>query len=239
MTKPKVLVGVTGSVATIKLSLLVQQLQTFAEVQIVTTNAAKTFFSPTNIANARLWTDEDEWNLWHSREDPVTHIELRRWADLFVIAPLSANTLAKLAYGLSDNLLTCVARAWDYKKPFLVAPAMNTFMWDNPHTAKHISKIKKLGIKVVDPISKKLACGDVGRLQDTDRGRGDIRKCDCATKVKLQSHCLFRLPKVRWDEFNQSPTFRKPTFLDRQKLEFKPPPAFLPPDGGLKCFTLN
>lgn len=52
--------------------------------------------------------------------DPVLHIELRKWADLLVIAPLTANSLAKLANGMADNLLTCVARAWDYRKPFLV-----------------------------------------------------------------------------------------------------------------------
>lgn len=59
--------------------------------------------------------------------DEVMHIELRRWADVLVIAPLSANSLAKLAHGLCDNLLTCVARAWDWKKPFVVRTC--AFMW--------------------------------------------------------------------------------------------------------------
>lgn len=61
--------------------------------------------------------------------DPVLHIELRRWADVLVLAPLSANTMAKVAHGLCDNLLTSVVRAWDYAKPMIVAPAMNTYMW--------------------------------------------------------------------------------------------------------------
>ena len=65
--------------------------------------------------------DEDEWRQWGQVGDPVVHIELRRWADAFVVAPLSANTLAKVAGGLCDNLLTCVVRAWDFAKPLLVS----------------------------------------------------------------------------------------------------------------------
>lgn len=80
--------------------------------------------------------DEDEWSCWSKREDPVLHIDLRKWADVLLVAPLSANTLAKLANGLCDNLLTCVARAWDFSRPLLVAPAMNTLMWESPFTAK-------------------------------------------------------------------------------------------------------
>uniref|UniRef100_A0A383VT09 phosphopantothenoylcysteine decarboxylase n=1 Tax=Tetradesmus obliquus TaxID=3088 RepID=A0A383VT09_TETOB len=77
--------------------------------------------------------------------------------------PLSANSLAKLANGLCDNLVTCIARAWDFKRPLLVAPAMNTFMWDSPFTAQHLAAIQQLGVTVVDPVSKTLACGDVGQ----------------------------------------------------------------------------
>lgn len=64
--------------------------------------------------------DEDDWRSWQKVGDPVLHIELRRWADVLLLAPLSANTLAKAASGLCDNLLTCVVRAWDFKKPLLV-----------------------------------------------------------------------------------------------------------------------
>lgn len=67
-----------------------------------------------------LQGDEEEWHQWQKKGDPVLHIELRKWADLLVVAPLSANTLAKLAQGLCDNCLTSVVRAWDWSKPLLV-----------------------------------------------------------------------------------------------------------------------
>jgi phosphopantothenoylcysteine decarboxylase len=79
-----------------------------------------------------------------------------------LIAPLSANTLAKVSHGLCDNLLTCVVRAWDFSKPLLVAPAMNTHMWSHPFTAPQLDVLRRLGVVVIPPISKRLACGDVG-----------------------------------------------------------------------------
>ena len=62
----------------------------------------------------------------------MLHIEFRKWADLLVVAPLDANTLAKFALGLSDNFLSCVFRAWDFARPVILAPAMNTLMWQSP-----------------------------------------------------------------------------------------------------------
>ena len=76
--------------------------------------------------------------------------------------PCSANTLAKMASGMCDNLLTSVVRAWDFAKPLLVCPAMNTLMWESPFTAKHLAELRALGVTVVGPISKTLACGDTG-----------------------------------------------------------------------------
>lgn len=61
-----------------------------------------------------VFTDENEWSTWQKRGDPVLHIELRKWADMILIAPLSANTMAKIVNGICDNLLTCVMRAWDF-----------------------------------------------------------------------------------------------------------------------------
>ncbi|KAM8891151.1 phosphopantothenoylcysteine decarboxylase isoform 2-T2 [Spinachia spinachia] len=128
----RVLVGVTGSVAALKLPLLVSQL-----LQLP--------------------------GLWTQRTDPVLHIELRRWADLLVIAPLDANTLGKIANGICDNLLTCVVRAWDTRRPLLFCPAMNTAMWQHPITAQQVSKLTEFGYVDVPCISKKLVCGDEGK----------------------------------------------------------------------------
>jgi phosphopantothenoylcysteine decarboxylase len=148
-----------------------------------------------------LLTDDHEWAGYRSvRRDPVVHIELRRWADCLLFAPLSANTLGKLACGLCDNLATCVARAWEMPppederrrrraaadsvsvggpgaggggdsdggsarllwKPFLVAPAMNTAMWEHPATAGHLATLAGWGVEVIPPVVKLLACGDTG-----------------------------------------------------------------------------
>ena len=112
-----------------------------------------------------MTVDADEWpGERYRRDDPVLHIELRRWADLLVIAPLDANTLAKLAAGLADNCLTCVWRAWDMSRPIVLAPAMNTLMWEHPLTARHLRQVSTdaRNLRIVEPITKGLACGDVG-----------------------------------------------------------------------------
>lgn len=107
------------------------------------------------------------------------HIELRDWADVVVIAPLSAHTLGKLAHGLCDDTLSCVMRAWDYghgtttrpPKPIVLAPAMNTAMWEHPLTARQLETIQSFwnrkkypenGIHIMVPQVKELACGEVG-----------------------------------------------------------------------------
>ncbi|XP_027621956.1 phosphopantothenoylcysteine decarboxylase isoform X3 [Tupaia chinensis] len=102
----RVLVGVTGSVAALKLPLLVSRLLDIPglEVAVVTTERAKHFYSPQDIP-VTLYSDADEWEMWKCRSDPVLHIDLRRWADLMLVAPLDANTLGKVASGICDNLL--------------------------------------------------------------------------------------------------------------------------------------
>jgi phosphopantothenoylcysteine decarboxylase len=110
-----------------------------------------------------LW-DKDEWDLWRKRGDPVLHIDLRNWADILLVAPLDANTLAKVANGLCDNLLTCVVRAWDlHNKPVVICPAMNTQMWNHPLTGKHLTICQRdFGFHIVQPVEKVLICGEVG-----------------------------------------------------------------------------
>lgn len=160
----RVLVGVTGSVAALKLPLLVSQLLQLpgVDVRVVTTEHAKHFYNAAEVS-VKIYTDKDEWELWTKRSDPVLHIELRRWADLLVIAPLDANTLGKIASGICDNLLTCVVRAWDTSRPLLFCPAMNTAMWLHPITAQQVSKLKEFGYVEIPCIAKKLVCGDEGK----------------------------------------------------------------------------
>lgn len=159
-----VLVGVTGSVAALKLPLLVSQLLELSrvDVRVVTTEHAKHFYNPAEVS-VKIYSDKDEWELWKQRSDPVLHIELRRWADLLVIAPLDANTLGKIGSGICDNLLTCVVRAWDTSRPLLFCPAMNTAMWLHPITAQQVSKLKEFGYVEIPCIAKKLVCGDEGK----------------------------------------------------------------------------
>lgn len=120
-----------------------------------------TFFDK-NMLPVEIFCDEDEWTTWKGLEDPILHIELRRWADIMVLAPLDANTLGKIACGLCDNLLTCIIRAWKPNKPLLFAPAMNTFMWKHPITANQVQALKSFGYEEIPCIQKVLACGDNG-----------------------------------------------------------------------------
>ncbi|XP_063782394.1 phosphopantothenoylcysteine decarboxylase isoform X2 [Pseudophryne corroboree] len=158
-----VLVGVTGSVAALKLPLLVSGLLQIpgVQVQVVSTERAKHFYNVQDIS-VPVYSDEDEWKMWNQRSDPVLHIELRRWADLMLLAPLDANTLGKISSGICDNLLTCVVRAWDLQKPLLFCPAMNTAMWNNPITAEQIERLSTFGYMEIACIEKTLVCGDKG-----------------------------------------------------------------------------
>jgi phosphopantothenoylcysteine decarboxylase len=189
----RILLGVTGSVAALKTPELVAALtKTGHEVKVVATQPALYFFDRQQLPKGVLHTDEDEWPQhqigYHwQRTDPVLHIELRRWAELLLIAPLDANTLAKLAMGLSNNCLTCVWRAWDLTRPVMLAPAMNTLMWEHPQTIRHLQALAQIfglqsrydldadqmvkwineqkhrSLRMIGPIEKALACGDVGQ----------------------------------------------------------------------------
>ena len=195
----KIILGVTGSVAGILTPKLVGALiDANHEVQIVSTTPGL-YFLPEGIdkelevktkkgpVKVPLFRDKDEWPVGgYHKKDPVQHIEFRTWADLLLIAPLSANTLAKISHGLCDNFLCCIARAWPKQKPLVVAPAMNTEMWNDPITEKSLELLKghfqhfnpkttssrhrnaKTWIRrykdltVVEPIEATLACGDTG-----------------------------------------------------------------------------
>lgn len=163
---PNLLLAVTGSVAAIKTPSLIQQFREHGQVdiRIIATQHSQHFFSRDEVAalGVQILTDEDEWKSWKSLADSVLHIELRKWADVLLIAPLDANTMAKMAAGMCDNLLTCVVRAWDRTKPQFYCPAMNTVMWDHPVTREHQSKLSEFGFREIAPVVKRLACGDYG-----------------------------------------------------------------------------
>lgn len=96
------------------------------------------------------------------------HIDLRNWADVILVAPLSAHSLAKIRNGLCDDILTSVVRAWDFSKPLILAPAMNTAMWDHFLTQEQLSTIQKFAanpdrVVIIDPMVKTLACGEMGK----------------------------------------------------------------------------
>jgi len=168
-----ILLGVTGSVAAIKTPLVYETLRrTGHAVKVVATQASLYFFDSAAIEREALVLDADEWpgresgRRWQ-REDEVLHIQLRRWADVLAIAPLDANTLAKLANGLADNCLTCVWRAWEPARPVVLAPAMNTLMWQHPAALALDELVDWIDansprLRIVAPESRRLACGDEG-----------------------------------------------------------------------------
>jgi len=160
-----ILLAVSGSVAAVRASRLASALTEVGTVRAAFTPAAVHFLERSEDAwpsGVETLFDADEWRQWNVLGDPVLHIELRKWSDVLVVAPASADLLAKIANGFSDNLVLSVCRAWDFTKPFLVAPAMNTMMWDHPVTASHLATLKQWGVRVIEPVEKKLACGDMG-----------------------------------------------------------------------------
>ncbi|KAF7456098.1 HAL3 domain protein [Cryptosporidium felis] len=167
MNKKKVLIGVTGSVAAIKIQEFIEKLRLLAnesgfevDIKVVATSSAKNFIDKLSPHLEAIC--ENEFSTWKTIGDDILHISLRKWADLYIILPLTANTLGKLSNGLCDNILTNVARAWDFRKPILACPAMNTLMWEHPVTMKQIEALKSFGYQVILPIEKKLACGEFG-----------------------------------------------------------------------------
>ncbi|KAF8428709.1 flavoprotein [Tirmania nivea] len=179
-TKKHLLLACTGSIAAIKLPDILTALSRYTarlSIHIILTPSTLHFL-PYTLTHpspgvaiptlypivSRAWTNADEWVQWTKIGDPVLHIELRKWADILVIAPLSADFLAKMVGGFVDGLLGGVTRAWDVEKSIVVAPAMNTLMWQHPVTREQMDVLRNKWewVQVLEPVEKSLACGDVG-----------------------------------------------------------------------------
>ncbi|HTY08872.1 MAG TPA: flavoprotein [Candidatus Edwardsbacteria bacterium] len=166
-----VVLGVTGSIAAYKAAELTSQLaKQGCDVRVVMTADALHFITPLAFKTLSrhpvvtdLYDEEEGWQ--------PTHIKLADEADLLLVAPATAHTLAKLAYGLANDALSCVALALNPKAKTLVAPAMNGKMWLHPATQENVAKLKGRGIEFIGPEEGLLSCGyeGLGRLWPTDK----------------------------------------------------------------------
>lgn len=156
----RVLLGVTGSIAAYKSADLASKLaQAGAEVDAILTGASEKFITPLtfqSVTGRRAYADADLWG----SDAHVLHIHLASEADLLVVAPCTANTIAKLANGVADNLLTVVALAT--KCPLLIAPAMDGGMFEHPATQENLKKLKERGAIIIGPAEGRMASGMVG-----------------------------------------------------------------------------
>jgi phosphopantothenoylcysteine decarboxylase/phosphopantothenate--cysteine ligase len=158
--KVRVLLGVTGGIAAYKSPDLVRRLiERGAEVQVVMTSAAQRFVSPMTFqAVSGRPTRSDLWD--SAAEAAMGHIELARWAQMVLVAPASADFIARLAAGRADDLLCTVCMATE--APIMLAPAMNRIMWANKATQANVATVTSRGVRILGPASGNQACGEVG-----------------------------------------------------------------------------
>ncbi len=171
----KILLGVTGSIAAYKSADLASKLaQAGALVDVILTGAAEKFITPLtfqSVTGRRAYTDKDLWG----QDSHVLHVNLGKSADLLIIAPCTANTIAKLANGISDNLLSITALAATC--PLMIAPAMDGGMFDSHPTQKNLKRMTQRGVTVIGPARGHLASGLVGagRMTEPAELLGHIR----------------------------------------------------------------
>ena len=172
-----IILGITGSIAAYKSCELIRQLrQAGAQVKVVTTEGALAFVTPMTLqalSGERVYQDL----LDEASEAAMSHIELARWADLVLIAPASANCIARLAQGMSDDLLTALCLATP--APVYVAPAMNQQMWAHSLTQANIARLQQHGIDTWGPATGEQACGDdgYGRMLEPDALLAYTQQC--------------------------------------------------------------
>jgi len=211
-SKPRILLCSSGSVATVKVpKLTVKLIERGFEVKIVLTKSSLYFFDKCETYNGGDWKqfvelngkdmiyqNEDEW-VWSCMGDPVLHIELRKWADIILICPASADIMAKIVVGISDDLLLSVIRAWDQSKPKIICPAMNTLMWNHNITRSNVKSLVEEGWEIIDPISKLLACKDlgVGALADLDDIVEKVGNCCGQLNLTARENNLEMIPVLK------------------------------------------
>jgi phosphopantothenoylcysteine decarboxylase / phosphopantothenate---cysteine ligase len=172
MKNKKILIGVTAGIAIYKICSLIRMfIKNGAEVRVIMTDSSTKLISPVvfqSLSGNAVYVDMYK----PIKENAVDHINLANWCDIFVLAPASANTIGKIANGIADNLLTTTVMALPKNKPIIVAPAMNTNMWENEFFKKNMEIIKKANnYHIIDP--------ETGLLAEGSRGKGvlaDINK---------------------------------------------------------------
>ena len=161
LAEKNIVLGVTGGIAAYKAAALVSSLRKQgANVRVVMTEHATKFVSPLTfetLSNSQTYTAMFDSN----RPFEIDHIALAKWADIIVVAPCTANVLAKLACGIADDLFSTTLLA--AQSPIVLAPAMNTHMYENPATQDNIATLKQRGIQFIEANEGLLACGDMGK----------------------------------------------------------------------------
>jgi len=162
----KIVLGVTGSIAAYKAADLASLLaKAKCDVRVVMTADAQRFITPLPFKTLSrhpvvtdLYDEDEDWK--------PTHIDLADTADLLVVAPATANVIAKLAHGIADDALSCIALALNPQAKILIAPAMNGKMWLHPATQENVRTLKKRGVEFIGPEAGMLSCGyeGIGRL---------------------------------------------------------------------------
>jgi len=165
---PRIALGVTGGIAAYKAAEIVRGLtRSGAEVHVIMSAGGQKFITPLTLQTlSGQGVITDPWDL--SRGPDIQHIALARGVDLFLVAPATADVLAKLAHGIADDFLSTFYLA--VTAPVAVAPAMNLWMWEHPATQANIALLKSRGVRIIDPGVGELACGEegIGRMAEPE-----------------------------------------------------------------------
>lgn len=166
--RPRIALGVSGGIAAYKAAEIVRGLvKAGAEVHVIMTAGGRQFITPLTLQTlSGQDVITDQWDL--SRGADIQHIALTKGLDLMLVAPATADILAKFAHGIADDFLSTFYLA--VTAPVLVAPAMNVWMWEHPATQANLTLLKGRGVRVLEPEAGSLACGDegIGRMADPE-----------------------------------------------------------------------